>query len=47
MFEPKIKMKVTEDEKDIVINSLIEWRNQLIREGIYTDAIDELLLKLL
>lgn len=47
MFEPKYKIKCTYDEKNIIINSLIEWRNQLIAEGRYTDAIDDLLIKLM
>ena len=39
------KYKLTYDETRIIVMSLIELRNQLIKEGRYTDAIDELLIK--
>ena len=39
------KYKLTYDETRIIIMSLIELKNQLIREGRYTDAVDELLIK--
>ncbi len=42
----KTKYKFDEYEVGIIINALIELRNQLIREGRYTDAVDELLIKL-
>lgn len=40
-----MKYKFTYDEIRIIVMSLIELKNQLIKEGRYTDAIDELLLK--
>ena len=44
----KYKIRLTEDEQSVIINGLLNWRNQLIKEGKYTtDAIDDLLLKLL
>lgn len=39
------KYKLTYDETRIIILSLIELKNQLIREGRYTDAVDELIIK--
>lgn len=42
----KTKYKFNGYEVGIIINVLIELRNQLIREGRYTDAVDELLIKL-
>ena len=39
------KYKLTYDEARIIVMSLIELKNQLIKEGRYTDAIDELLIK--
>ena len=39
------KYKLTYDETRIIIMSLIELKNQLIREGRNTDAVDELLIK--
>ncbi len=41
-----MKIKIDEYEREILILALIELRNQLIREGRYTDAVDELILKL-
>ena len=41
------RISLTDEEKNIIINGLLNWRNELIREGRYTDAIDDLLLKLL
>ena len=41
----KTKYKFDEYELGIIRNALIELRNQLIREGRYTDAVDELLIK--
>ena len=37
---------LTAVERRVVINSLIELRNDLISRGKYTDIIDELLIKL-
>lgn len=39
------KYKLTYDETRIIVMSLIELKNQLIKEGRYTDAIDDLLIK--
>jgi len=41
----KIKIGFTDDEIRIIVRSLVDLRNELIREGRYTDAVDELLLK--
>ena len=46
MFGNKIKVPMTEDEKTILILALNELRNKLISEKTYTDAVDELILKL-
>ena len=43
----KTKVRFTDDELSIIIRSLIELRNALIREGKYTDAVDEIILKLM
>ena len=41
----KRKFKFDDYEANIIIKALIELRNQLIAEGRYTDAVDELILK--
>ena len=46
MKNPKYHLYLTSDERRIVINSLIDLRNNLITQGKYTDIIDELLIKL-
>ena len=42
----KRRCKVDDYEVNIIIKALIELRNQLIAEGRYTDAVDDLLIKL-
>ena len=41
----KSKMKFTYDEIRIIVLALIELKNQLIAEGRYTDAVDDLLIR--
>ena len=36
-----------EYEREIIINALNDKRNTLIKEGRYTDAVDEVLLKVI
>ena len=43
MFKPKYRF--THDEVRIIVLALVELKNQLLSEGRYTDAVDELLLK--
>ena len=46
MRNPKYHMYLTHDERRTVINSLICLKNDLISQGRYTDAVDELIVKL-
>lgn len=41
-----IKIRFDDNEVGILVYALNELRNQLIREGRYTDAVDDLILKL-
>jgi len=41
------KYKLDDYEINIIIKALVELRNQLIREGRYTDLVDELIIKIL
>ena len=43
MFSPKFRF--THDEVRIIVMALVELKNQLIAEGRYTDAVDDLLIK--
>ena len=46
MRNPKYHLYLTYDERRTVINSLICLKNDLISQGKYTDAVDELIVKL-
>ena len=46
MMTKKIKLAMTADEIRVMVYALNELRNQLIAENRYTDAVDELLIKL-
>jgi hypothetical protein len=41
-----IKVKLTYEEQRILIMGLVELKNRLIEEDRYTDAVDELIIKL-
>ena len=43
MFRPKFRF--THDEVRIIVMAPVELKNQLISEGRYTDAVDDLLIK--
>ena len=46
MREPRRILTIEPDEYRILLRCLVHFRNALIAEGKYTDAVDELLLKL-
>lgn len=43
----KRRFKFEDYEVNIIIKALVEMRNQLIAEGRYTDALDDLLIKIM
>jgi hypothetical protein len=45
MRNPKYHLYLTHDEHRTVINSLICLKNDLISQGRYTDAVDEVIIK--
>lgn len=45
MREKKYHLYLTADEQSKVIQSLIDLKNNLIAQGRYTDAVDDVLLK--
>lgn len=47
MREKKYHIYLTDDEQSRVIQSLINLKNNLIAKGRYTDAVDDVLLKVL
>ena len=42
-----MKLKLTHDEVRILVYALNELRNSLIAENRYTDAVDDILIKLI
>ena len=45
MKSPKYHLYLTSKEYTQVISALVKLKNELISEGRYTDAVDELLIK--
>ena len=43
----KFYFYLTDEERSLIIESLISKKNSLISEGKYTDGIDDVLLKIL
>lgn len=46
MKQPKRILVLSMSEYRLLLYGLIDFRNKLIQRGRYTDAIDELLIKL-
>ena len=42
----KIKIPIKNIETNIVLNALIQFKNDKLKQGIYTEPIDEIILKL-
>lgn len=42
----KIKLPIKNIETNIVLNALIQFKNDKLKQGIYTEPIDEIILKL-
>ena len=47
MFNKKTKLKFTDFECNLLINGMNEFRNMLLAEGITTEDVDELLIKII
>ncbi len=43
----KYYLCLADDEKNLIVQSLLSKKNDLIQQGKYTDGIDEVLLKFL
>ena len=46
MRKQKFHLYMDSDEQRILIESLVELKNQLIRQGRYTDCVDEIIIRL-
>lgn len=42
----KIKLPIKNIETNIILNALIQFKNDKLKQGIYIKPIDELILKL-
>ena len=47
MFNKKTKLKLTDFECNLLINGMNEFRNMLLTEGITTEDVYELLIKII
>ena len=47
MFNKKTKLKLTDFECNLLINGMNEFRNMLLADGLPTEDVDELLLKII
>ena len=47
MFNKKTKLKLTDIECNLLINVTNEFRNMLLSDGIPTEDIDKLLIKII
>ena len=47
MFNKKTKLKLTDFECNLLINGMNEFRNMLLTDGLPTEDVDELLLKII
>lgn len=45
-MKTKYRIYLTAEKRRAVINSLIDLRNNLISQGMYTDLVDELLIRI-
>lgn len=46
-MKKKVRLCLTAEEYRIVLQSLVNLKNELIRQGRYTDCVDDLILKLI
>ncbi len=47
MFNKKIQMYISDNEKSILIAALIDMKNNLHAQGRYTDCVEEIILKII
>ena len=46
MRKRKYYLSLTVEEQRLIFNALLSLRNKLIAQGRYTDAVDELMIKI-
>lgn len=45
MKQPKLCLSLTPSEYRLLLYALVRFRNKLLAEGKYTDAVDEVIIK--
>lgn len=45
-MKKKIKLPIYNNEIEIIIKALMEFRNEILKQGRYTNPIDELIIKI-
>jgi len=45
MRKRKYYLYLTAEERQLIFNALLSFRNKLIAQGRYTDAVDEVMIK--
>ena len=46
-MEKKYRIALDDSEWKIIINALNDFRNSLIQQGRYTDAVDDIMIKVI
>ena len=46
MKNPKCHVYLTNEERSVVLKSLIDLKNSMMEQGRYTDLLDEVIVKL-
>ena len=46
MRKQKYYLYLTAEERRYILNALLSYRNKLIAQGRYTDAVDEAMIKI-
>lgn len=46
-FRKKYHLCLSKDEYGLIIHCLVDLKNNLIKQGRYTDAVDDILIKML
>ena len=47
MREKKVKMKFTDFQCNLLINGIFEWRNMLLEQGLPTEDVDAIIIKII
>ena len=43
--EKKLRLELDSQERSILLRSLVEMKNRMVKQGRYTDCVDDVILK--